>query len=91
MKTKMTTKTVFFFRNAINCVPAGKQLGNLPRIVAAGVRASHSMMDLQIDLKASEMESTADILTSIMLPLVAPQQERKAHSLWQVGARESEV
>ena len=42
-------------------------------------------------LAALGMASAVDILISIMLPLVAPQQERKAHSLWEISARESEV
>ena len=37
------------------------------------------------------MASAVDILISIMLPLDAPQQERKAHSLREISARESEV
>ena len=35
--------------------------------------------------------SVGDILISTMLPLVAPQQERKANSLWEIGARECKV
>ena len=42
-------------------------------------------------LAALGMASAVDILISIMLPLVAPQQEHKANSLWEIGARESEV
>ena len=42
-------------------------------------------------LAALGTTSAVDILISIMLSLVAPQQERKAHSLWEIGAWESEV
>ena len=48
-------------------------------------------MDVCCYLKVLGMASAVDILISIMLPLVAPQQERKAHSLWEISARESEV
>ena len=42
-------------------------------------------------LAALGMASAVDILISIMLSLVAPQQERKANSLWEIGARECKV